>query len=72
MAVPHRMAAAHSAARTHKVDRSAAYACRYLAKNVVAAGLADRCTLQISYVIGGRIRCRCMWTCRARAGMLTK
>ncbi|MBV8458849.1 MAG: methionine adenosyltransferase, partial [Acetobacteraceae bacterium] len=31
-----------------KVDRSAAYACRYLAKNVVAAGLADRCTLQIS------------------------
>ncbi|HSU04008.1 MAG TPA: methionine adenosyltransferase [Acetobacteraceae bacterium] len=35
-----------------KVDRSAAYACRYLAKNVVAAGLADRCTLQISYVIG--------------------
>jgi S-adenosylmethionine synthetase len=35
-----------------KVDRSAAYACRYLAKNVVAAGLADRCTLQISYAIG--------------------
>ena len=35
-----------------KVDRSAAYACRYLAKNVVAAGLADRCTIQISYAIG--------------------
>ena len=35
-----------------KVDRSAAYACRYLAKNVVAAGLADQCTLQISYAIG--------------------
>ena len=35
-----------------KVDRSAAYACRYLAKNVVAAGLADKCTLQISYAIG--------------------
>ena len=35
-----------------KVDRSAAYACRYLAKNVVAAGLAERCTIQISYAIG--------------------
>jgi S-adenosylmethionine synthetase len=35
-----------------KVDRSAAYACRYLAKNVVAAGLADKCTIQISYAIG--------------------
>ena len=35
-----------------KVDRSAAYAARYLAKNVVAAGLASRCTLQISYAIG--------------------
>ena len=35
-----------------KVDRSAAYLCRYLAKNVVAAGLADQCTLQISYAIG--------------------
>jgi S-adenosylmethionine synthetase len=34
------------------VDRSAAYAARYLAKNVVAAGLADRCTLQLSYAIG--------------------
>ena len=35
-----------------KVDRSAAYAARYLAKNVVAAGIADRCTLQLSYAIG--------------------
>ncbi|HJW41577.1 MAG TPA: methionine adenosyltransferase domain-containing protein, partial [Rhizomicrobium sp.] len=35
-----------------KVDRSAAYAARYLAKNVVASGLADRCTIQISYAIG--------------------
>ena len=35
-----------------KVDRSAAYACRYLAKNVVAAGLAERCTIQVSYAIG--------------------
>ena len=35
-----------------KVDRSAAYACRYLAKNVVAADLADRCTIQIAYAIG--------------------
>ncbi|MFN3262899.1 MAG: methionine adenosyltransferase [Pikeienuella sp.] len=35
-----------------KVDRSAAYAARYLAKNVVAAGLAQRCTLQLSYAIG--------------------
>jgi S-adenosylmethionine synthetase len=35
-----------------KVDRSAAYAARYLAKNVVAAGLGDRCTIQLSYAIG--------------------
>ena len=35
-----------------KVDRSAAYAARYVAKNVVAAGLADRCTIQLSYAIG--------------------
>ena len=35
-----------------KVDRSAAYVCRYLAKNVVAAWLADKCTIQISYAIG--------------------
>jgi S-adenosylmethionine synthetase len=35
-----------------KVDRSAAYAARYIAKNIVAAGLADRCTVQLSYAIG--------------------
>ena len=35
-----------------KVDRSAAYAARYVAKNVVAAGMADKCTLQLSYAIG--------------------
>ena len=35
-----------------KVDRSAAYAARYIAKNVVAAGLADACTIQVSYAIG--------------------
>ncbi len=35
-----------------KVDRSAAYAARYLAKNVVAGGFADRCTIQLSYAIG--------------------
>jgi S-adenosylmethionine synthetase len=35
-----------------KVDRSAAYASRYLAKNVVAAGIADRCTIQLAYAIG--------------------
>jgi S-adenosylmethionine synthetase len=35
-----------------KVDRSAAYACRYVAKNLVAAGIADRCEIQISYAIG--------------------
>jgi len=35
-----------------KVDRSAAYAGRYVAKNIVAAGIADRCEIQISYAIG--------------------
>jgi S-adenosylmethionine synthetase len=35
-----------------KVDRSAAYAARYLAKNIVAAGLARRCTIQLAYAIG--------------------
>jgi S-adenosylmethionine synthetase len=37
-----------------KVDRTAAYMTRYLAKNIVAAGLADRCEIQLSYVIGSR------------------
>ena len=35
-----------------KVDRSAAYACRYVAKNIVAAGLAEKCELQLGYAIG--------------------
>jgi S-adenosylmethionine synthetase len=35
-----------------KVDRSAAYACRYIAKNIVAAGLADKCEVQLAYCIG--------------------
>ena len=35
-----------------KVDRSAAYASRYVAKNIVAAGLADYCEIQVSYAIG--------------------
>ena len=35
-----------------KVDRSAAYAARYVAKNIVAAGLADKCCLQLAYAIG--------------------
>lgn len=43
---------AFSGKDTTKVDRSAAYAARYLAKNVVAAGLSDRCTIQLSYAIG--------------------
>ncbi|MCC0025649.1 MAG: methionine adenosyltransferase [Zhengella sp.] len=43
---------AFSGKDTTKVDRSAAYAARYLAKNIVAAGLAERCTIQLSYAIG--------------------
>lgn len=39
-------------AKTHQVDRSAAYAARYVAKNIVAAGLAKRCEIQLSYAIG--------------------
>ena len=35
-----------------KVDRSAAYMCRYIAKNIVAAGLAEKCTIQVAYAIG--------------------
>ena len=50
-AVPHG-GGAFSGKDPTKVDRSAAYAARYLAKNVVAAGLARRCTIQISYAIG--------------------
>ncbi|WP_412050885.1 methionine adenosyltransferase [Hoeflea sp. Naph1] len=43
---------AFSGKDTTKVDRSAAYAARYLAKNAVAAGFADRCTIQLAYAIG--------------------
>jgi S-adenosylmethionine synthetase len=43
---------AFSGKDTTKVDRSAAYAARYIAKNIVAAGLASRCTIQLSYAIG--------------------
>ena len=53
MAVPHRMAVGRFLGKIRqKVDRSAAYACRYLAKNVVAAGLGSKCTIQIAYAIG--------------------
>ena len=45
-------AAAHSGKDCTKVDRSAAYAARYVAKNIVAAGLADMCEIQLSYAIG--------------------
>jgi S-adenosylmethionine synthetase len=45
-------AAAHSAVKTHEGDRSAAYAARWAAKNVVAAGLAERCEIQVAYAIG--------------------
>ena len=38
--------------KRQKVDRSAAYAARYVAKNIVAAGIADRCEIQLSYAIG--------------------
>ena len=55
MVVQHRMEAVHFPGKDPtKVDRSAAYAARYLAKNVVAAGLAERCVIQISYAIGVR------------------
>ena len=50
-----------------KVDRSAAYATRYLAKNIVAAGLADRCTIQVSYAIGVAQPSQSMWTRMIRA-----
>ena len=43
---------AFSGKDTTKVDRSAAYAARYLAKNVVAANLAEKCTIQLAYAIG--------------------
>ena len=51
MAAPH-VGGAFSGKDPTKVDRSAAYAARYLAKNVVAAGIAEKCTIQLSYAIG--------------------
>jgi len=45
-----------------KVDRSAAYAARYLAKNIVAAGLAREVLIQLAYVIGEANLCPFMWT----------
>src|SRR6202035_1518775 len=45
-------AAAFSGKDPSKVDRSASYAVRYVAKNIVAAGLAERCEVQLSYAIG--------------------
>jgi len=50
-AIPHG-GGAFSGKDLTKVDRSGAYMCRYVAKNVVAAGLADRCQLQVAYAIG--------------------
>lgn len=50
-AVPHG-GGAFSGKDPTKVDRSAAYMCRYIAKNIVAAGLADKCLLQVGYAIG--------------------
>src|ERR687886_1739188 len=53
MAVRRRLAGARFSGKDPtKVDRSAAYAARYLAKNVVAAGLAKCCTIQVAYAIG--------------------
>ncbi len=46
-----------------KVDRSGAYAARYVAKNVVAAGLAERCEVQVAYAIGVAHPCRVMVDC---------
>src|SRR6266508_5429313 len=57
-----------------KVDRSAAYAARYVAKNIVAAGLADRCELQVAYAIGVArpvyIEVDCLWTERVPLGKI--
>ena len=45
-----------------KVDRSASYMARYVAKNIVAAGLATECEVQLAYAIGVPSRSRSMWT----------
>ncbi|MDX2117180.1 MAG: methionine adenosyltransferase [Planctomycetota bacterium] len=59
-----------------KVDRSAAYMSRYIAKNVVAAGLADRCEIQLSYAIGvaepTSVYVDCFGTARADEGKISK
>lgn len=55
-----------------KVDRSAAYMGRYVAKNVVAAGLAPRCEVQIAYCIGVAEPCPCWCPPSARAISRTK
>ena len=52
MAAPPHGGGAFSGKDPSKVDRSAAYAARWLAKNIVAAGLAEKCTIQLSYAIG--------------------
>ena len=51
-----------------KVDRSAAYAARWVAKNLVAAGAATRCEVQVAYAIGVARRCRCWWRRSAPSG----
>ncbi len=59
-----------------KVDRSAAYMARYIAKNVVAAGLADRCEIQLSYAIGvaepTSVLVDCFGTAKADEGKISK
>jgi S-adenosylmethionine synthetase len=51
-AMGHHGGGSYSGKDPSKVDRSASYACRYIAKNIVAAGIADRCEVQVSYAIG--------------------
>ena len=48
-----------------KVDRSASYAARHVAKNIVAAGLADRCEVRVAYAIGVAVRCLSAWIASA-------
>ena len=52
MVGPHRTEVERFLLNPTKVERSGAYACRYLAKNVVAAGLAEKCTIQLAYAAG--------------------
>jgi len=62
-----RHGAAPSPARPTKVDRSACYMARYIAKNIVASKLATRCEVQLAYAIGSPNRYRCPWTPSAPA-----